>query len=601
MNRMEIPALTGKTGLVLEEARGAYSARLQGHFGSVLNPSGAIDAVGSVDVLSFTSQPYGVFNIRLSDATNVYSGKPTGDTDPWFARIGGSGLKGFYLADLNGDWGAGQATASLAGQYLTTTESGNLTGKLTGLDDGDGTAPTWIGQALAMQEGQKLAFSSRFDTSASASGTDNTGGLFQAVKGAYYDGSYLRMTPTGDPNRPLANLEYEYLYFLREGATVPQGYQQERIERYEAGTIKTDRWSYGANGLFSRWWRSQDNPMLHAQLGMTKNLSTIPNLHGKDPYYDPASLNFPGVYSIVHGSSPQVFHTDEYVRVMETAPWDGYGRVRAADFSGIMGGLVHSDGETILWNSSSWNPMELRFLGEHSVYTVSTLFVIRLHSYDEASGRDTTPDGGAYVLRLGGLSLDNGDGTHNLKGGLYGLYISPDAMEAGFLKGTGLYGTSYLGVRMWDMAGTLYREALYSGQPSPYPVAAADLLKKDSETGAYVNLAIQPMTLGTDLGGLHGEFASSAEDSGRVVGYNGSGSTLSIKASPGWGLFSIGYELGNTYSNPEAQSSWSMTSAGTAGFGALGVLLRTLGSGCFRPPVVHGTTARWRAQCPVIS
>jgi hypothetical protein len=283
---------------------------------------------------------------------------------------------------------------------------------------------------------------------------------------------------------------------------------------------------------------------------------------------------------------------DEYVRVIEMAPWSGYGRVRAADFSGIMGGLVHSDGETTLWSSSSWNPVELRFLGEHSGYADSTLFGVRLHSYDEATGRDTTPDGGAYVLRMGGLSLDKGDGTQTLKGGLYGLYISPDGMEAGFLKGTGLYGTSYLDVRMWDMAGTLYRDAQYSGQESPYPISAADLLKKDPQTGAYVNLATQPMTTGPDLGGLTG-ICRQEEGlrSDRRIRRNGS--TMSIKDSPVWG-FSHRLRAGQHLQQPRRTGACPWL-GGTAGFGVMGSSYADLGvwllqaSGGFLV-----LTARWR-------
>jgi len=123
-----------------------------------------------------TPLPFGVYDLKLGgDPGGTFSGKPSGTTS-WNAKLGG-GLSigdggynyeyGYWLADVGGQWSAdGEITGNVAnGKYLTTMQSGTLSGPFYGLYTEGETAGagTWVGQSVGNYEGQSLAFSASID------------------------------------------------------------------------------------------------------------------------------------------------------------------------------------------------------------------------------------------------------------------------------------------------------------------------------------------------------------------------------------------------------------------------------------------------------
>ncbi len=136
------------------------------------------DALGNW--IETKSLPFGIYNLKLGEGSyNYYSGKPTGNSVPWKAKIGSDGYfgydyqdYGYWLADVTGTWNEYQAGAAhgtingaLSGQYVTSRHMGTIGGPLYGLytDDTDdaGThtgAGTWIGLSVGTYEGTATDF-----------------------------------------------------------------------------------------------------------------------------------------------------------------------------------------------------------------------------------------------------------------------------------------------------------------------------------------------------------------------------------------------------------------------------------------------------------
>lgn len=123
-----------------------------------------------------TPLPFGVYDLKLGGDPNggAFSGKPAGAT-AWTANLGGYLSlmgnddsyydHGFWIAGTSGQWSAeGEITGNINdGKYLTTMQSGILSGPFYGLyteqgTDENGLYGTWVGQSVGNYEGKNLTF-----------------------------------------------------------------------------------------------------------------------------------------------------------------------------------------------------------------------------------------------------------------------------------------------------------------------------------------------------------------------------------------------------------------------------------------------------------
>ena len=466
--------------------------------------------------------------------------------------------------------GMGQAGPGMSGVFsgyaLTNLARYNLSGTVANAAVGD---TTWQATGIGPYTRTPMYFSSSFSGEPDPYTLMDTSGVYQSVKGRIHHGVYTRMqTVATIPGRDsFWKSQYEYDYFVRDGGSLPEGFQQERIEAYDdaLGGRYRESWIYRPDGSYLSY-RAATGKVWMLSRGGTKKLSPIPNLSGTAPYYDPVSRNLPAG-SIYHPAAPlDPFPADVYVRSFagNDRPWsnDVYSVVRAADFSGLMAGAAR------LKDTTMDNQAELYFLGQTGDFSGAAVFNARLLSYDAASQKRTTPDGDAYYLNLlGAVSTEGGTGpANNLSGVLYGLYVNPTGTEAGFLRGGISAGAVSGDLFMWEATGRLYREEpFYRGAALPF---TPDKLLNRLSNGNWVNLQGGYMGASVDLGSREGYFLGSGTSSGVLTGYDTPGWTLNIKGLPDYGIFQLNHEVMNRYRNPDQAGAWAMNLSGLGSFGS---------------------------------
>ncbi len=546
-----------------------------------------------------------VNDFQAARSSGLFLGKTVKDVvvDGYAMRINDQNNWGIWNAAFGGTYDAtATATAdlSLGGKFHNTTdltEEGLWKGQLAGLGQTNpGTSGIFSGSALTNLARYELSgavanaaagdtawqatgigsytrtpmyFSSSFSGEPDQYTLMDTSGIYQSVKGRIHHGVYTRMqTVATIPGQDsFWKSQYEYDYFVRDGGSLPEGFQQERIEAYDdaLGGRYRDSWIYRPDGSYLAYRAGAGKVWMLSRGGM-KKLLPVPNLAGTAPYYDPVSRNLPAG-SIYHPAAPlDPSPADVYVRSFagDDQPWsnDVYSVVRAADFSGLMAGAAS------LKDTTMDNQADLYFLGQMGNYTGAAVFNARLLSYDAASQKRTTPDGDAYYLNLmGAVATEGGAGSvNNLNGVIYGLYVNPTGTEAGFLRGGIFAGTVSGDLGMWEATGRLYREEpFYRGAALPF---TPDKLLNRLSNGNWVNLQGGYMGASVELGSREGYFLGSESTSGVLTGYDAPGWTLNIKGLPDYGIFQLNHEVMNRYRNPDQADAWAMNLSGLGSFGS---------------------------------
>ena len=196
-------------------------------------------------------------------------------------------------------------------------------------------------------------------------------------------------------------------------------------------------------------------------------------------------------------------------------------------------------GTSTLWSGS---PVPVTMIGEYDPgWNIGHIWGTEVHAWNAYYGQNITYDYGFFYGFLGGIKLDTGEGTDNMEAKFVGLYIEPDGMRAGLLRGT-LSGTGYRNISMFEMEGNITSEQ-----------------KTDS-------LAITPWSwVFNDYGNYLREGTLSGNFQGGGIITNGSmydAKTISILTQP-WGIYNV--TLYGSYSS--TTGSWNANMGGEGTFG----------------------------------
>ena len=204
-------------------------------------------------------------------------------------------------------------------------------------------------------------------------------------------------------------------------------------------------------------------------------------------------------------------------------------------------------GTSTLW-SGSQVPATILGMYDPIYYNPGRIWNTEIHSFNAQVGNNITYDWGFFYGFLGGIKLDNGGETDNMEGKFVGLYVEPDGMRAGLLRGS-LTGTGYRNIGMFEMDGNIISEQ-----------------KTDF-------LGISPWAIGSDYesyfwrgsisgGSLYGNFQG--EGVGTISSSYFDGSTIAIQTQP-WGIYQL--IMGGNYSG-DTTPPWSGKIGGEGTFGA---------------------------------
>jgi len=334
------PLASGLDPEAVTLAGGSMNAKLYGTFGG----AGALTNDTAWGDFTFfmngaTPLPFGVYDLKLGsgDPGGTFSGKPDGATS-WDAKLGG-GLNigggpalavyggynyeyGYWLADVGGQWNAaGEITGNVTnGKYLTTIQSGTLSGPFYGLytemgTDETGVYGTWVGQSIGNYQGLPLQYASSTiytpltSTNRVYSGeytypeaysgynysynSDNTGSMYyyrNQEGGDYYtityyaDGTYSKydynssQTTTGT----WQDAEHSTLAFLQEppDKANASGSGQNNVAVFENGSIS----SALLGGTDSIWSATSTSPAQATMMGQYVPGTSVPSLWNTTAY-----------------------------------------------------------------------------------------------------------------------------------------------------------------------------------------------------------------------------------------------------------------------------------------------------------------------------